>query len=400
MKNLDIRRRDIVILSGVRTAFGTLSGALKGLSATDLAVPTAKAALAKAGVSGDDIDHVIYGNVLQTSNDAIYLARHVGLKAGVPVATPAITLNRLCGSGFQAIISGAEQILTGQASCVLVGGTESMSQAPHVTHGLRDGARFGQSPVMKDLLWESLTDSYTGLPMAMTAEKLGAENGITREMADELALLSQQRWAAAQAAGRFAEEIVPVELVTKKGTTLFTVDEHARPNTTAEILAKLPPVFKKDGLVTAGNASGISDGAASLVLADAAWAEARGLTPIARLVSWGVAGCDPTIMGIGPVPASRRALEQAGLSIGDMAKVEVNEAFAPQFLAVEKGLGLDRSITNVNGGAIALGHPLGASGARITATLIHELRRNKERYGLGTACIGGGQGITVIVEAI
>ncbi|HMV66434.1 MAG TPA: acetyl-CoA C-acyltransferase, partial [Myxococcota bacterium] len=307
--------------------------------------------------------------------------------------------NRLCGSGFQAVVSGAEQILTGQASVVLVGGTESMSQAPHVVHGLRDGARFGQPPAMKDLLWESLTDSYTGMPMAMTAEKLGERYGITRADADELALTSQTRWAAAQAAGRFADEIVPVELTSRKGTVRFEVDEHPRA-TSPEGLAKLPPVFKKDGLVTAGNASGICDGAASLVLADAAWAADRGIAPIARLVGWGVAGCDPTVMGIGPVPAARRAFEQTGLGLADMSLVEVNEAFAPQYLAVERELGLDRAITNVNGGAIALGHPLGASGARITATLIHELRRRGARYGLGSACIGGGQGIAVIVEAL
>jgi acetyl-CoA C-acetyltransferase/acetyl-CoA acyltransferase 2 len=400
MKHLAVRPRDIVILSATRTAFGTLSGTLKGLSATDLAVPTAKAAIERAGITPEDVDHVIYGNVVQTANDAIYLARHIGLKAGVPIATPAITLNRLCGSGFQAVISGAEQILTGQADVVLVGGTESMSQAPHVMYGLRDGgARFGQAPKMQDLLWESLTDAYTGMPMAMTAEKVGEQHGITREDCDAYALLSQTRWAEAQAAGRFRDEIVPVELKTKKGTTVFEVDEHPRA-TSAEILAKLPPVFKKDGLVTAGNASGISDGAASLVIADAAWAAARGLTPIARLVGWGVAGCDPTVMGIGPVPATHKALAQTGLSLSDMALVEVNEAFAPQYLGVERSLGLDRGITNVNGGAIALGHPLGASGARITGTLIHELRRRKAKYGLGSACIGGGQGITVIVEAL
>jgi acetyl-CoA acyltransferase 2 len=399
MRSLDIRPRDIVILSGVRTAFGTLSGALKGLTAADLAVPTAKAALERAGVQPDEVDHVIYGNVLQTSNDAIYLARHIGLRAGVPQTVPAITLNRLCGSGFQAVVSGAEQILTGQANVVLVGGSESMSQAPHVVHGLRDGARFGQPPAMKDLLWESLTDSYTGSPMAMTAEKLGAQVGLSRAEVDEVALASQTRWAAAQAAGRFADEIVPVELTSRKGTVRFEVDEHPRA-TTAEVLAKLPPVFKKDGLVTAGNASGICDGAASLVLADAAWAASRGLKPLARLVGWGVAGCDPTIMGIGPVPAAHRAFAQTGLGKGDMSLVEVNEAFAAQYLAVERALELDRSITNVNGGAIALGHPLGASGARITATLVHELRRRGGRYGLGAACIGGGQGIAVIVEAV
>ncbi|TNE89184.1 MAG: acetyl-CoA C-acetyltransferase [Deltaproteobacteria bacterium] len=397
---LDVKNREIVILSGVRTAFGTFSGSLKGLSATDLAVPTATAALERAGISGEDIDHVIYGNVLQTASDAIYLARHVGLRAGTPNHVPAITLNRLCGSGFQAVVSAAEQILTGQANAVLCGGTESMSQAPHVMYGMRDGAaRFGRPPKMVDSLWECLTDSYTSLPMAMTAENLAEKYDISREESDAYSLLSQERWAAANEAGRFDDEIVPVELKTRKGTVEFKVDEHPRA-ATLEGLAALKPVFKKDGLVTAGSASGIGDGAASLIVADAKWAEQRGLQPIARLVGWGVAGCDPNIMGIGPAPAARRAFEQSGLGLDDMALVEVNEAFAPQYIAVEKELGLDRSITNVNGGAIAQAHPLGASGARITATIIHELRRRGDKYGLASACIGGGQGIAVIVEAL
>jgi acetyl-CoA acyltransferase 2 len=398
---LEVRRhyQDIVVLSGVRTAFGTMGGALKDLTATDLAVHTARAALQRAGVSPADVDHVIYGNVLQTSNDAIYLARHVGLKAEVPQQVPAVTVNRLCGSGFQAVINAAEQILTGQANVVLCGGTENMSMAPHVTYGLRDGAKFGKPPKMQDLLWECLTDSYTGMPMAITAENLATKHGISREQCEAYSIMSQQRWAEAHQAGRFADEIVPVELQTRKGPVAFSVDEHPRMST-PEQLAKLPPVFKKDGTVTAGTASGICDGAASLVVADARWAEQKGLTPLARLVGWGVSGCDPTIMGIGPVPAARRALETTGLALSDMALVEVNEAFAAQYLAVEKELGLDRSISNVNGGAVSLGHPLGASGARITATLIHELRRRKQRYGLGSACIGGGQGIAVILEAL
>jgi acetyl-CoA acyltransferase 2 len=400
MRHLDIARRDIVILSGVRTAFGAMGGALKAMTATDLAVPTAKAALDAAKVAPDEVDHVIYGNVLQTSADALYLARHVGLKAGTPDMVPALTVNRLCGSGFQAIVNAAEQILTGQAQVVLAGGTEAMSMAPHVTWGLRDGVRFGQPPKMVDLLWECLTDSYTGMPMAITAENLAVKYGITREEVDAYAIASQTRWKAAQDAGYFKDEITPIVLKSKKGDVTFLVDEHPKPATNAEGLAKLAPVFKKDGVVTAGNASGICDGAASLVVADAKWAEKKGLHPIARLVGWGVSGCDPKIMGIGPVPAAKRAFEATGLGLADMALVEVNEAFAPQYLAVEKELGLDRSITNVNGGAIALGHPLGASGARITATLIHELRRRRSRYGLGSACIGGGQGIAVIVEAL
>lgn len=400
MQALDVSKSDLVILSAVRTPFGTLSGAFKSLTATDLAVPTAIAALEQAGVSPEDVDHVIYGNVLQTANDAIYLARHVGLRAGIPQEVPALTVNRLCGSGFQSVVNGAEQILTGQADCVLVGGTESMSQAPHVMHGLRDGQRFGRAPKMQDLLWESLTDSYTGMPMAMTAEKLGAEYGVSREDVDAYALLSQQRWAAAHEAGKFADELVPVEVKGRKGTVTVEVDEHPRPQSTPEALAKLPPVFKKDGLVTAGNASGICDGAGSLVIARASWAEAKGLTPIGRLRGWGISGCDPTIMGFGPVPAAKRAFAQTGLTLDDMALVEVNEAFAPQVIAVEKALGIDRSLLNVNGGAISIGHPLGASGARITATILHELRRRGDTLGLASACIGGGQGIALIVEAI
>ena len=395
---LDIRSRDIVLLSGVRTGFGKFGGALKDWSATQLAVPAAKAALERGGVAPDDVDHVIFGNVLQTDAAAIYLARHVGLHAGVPVATPAITLNRLCGSGFQAIISAAEQILTGQASCVLAGGAESMSMAPHVIWGARWGLPLGKGG-MKDLLWECLTDPYSGMAMAQTAEKLGEQYQLTRVEVDQVALDSQRRYAEALAQGRFETELVPVMLRGKKGEEAFQSDEHPRA-TTPEALAKLPPYFKKDGLVTAGNASGICDGAAALVVADGAWASKKGLQPIARLVGWGVAGCDPSIMGIGPAPAARKAFASTGLGLSDMALVEVNEAFAPQYLAVERELGLDRSITNVNGGAIALGHPLGASGARITATLVHELRRRGERYGLGSACIGGGQGIAVIVEAL
>ena len=397
--HLDIANREIVILSGVRTAFGTMNGSLKSMTATDIAVHTAKAALSNAGVSADDVNHVIYGNVLQTANDAIYLARHVGLYAGVPQAVPALTLNRLCGSGFQAVVSAAEQILTGQANVVLCGGTENMSMAPHVVYGLRNGARFGKAPQMQDLLWECLTDTNTGMPMAITAENLAEKYNITRDEADEYGLLSQQRWAAAHEAGKFADEIVGIELKTRKGTTMFEVDEHPRA-ATVEGMKKLPPVFKKDGTVTAGTASGIGDGAASLVVADAKWAESKGLTPIARLVGWGVSGCDPTIMGIGPVPAARRAMETSGIGLDQMALVEVNEAFAAQYIAVERELGLDRSITNVNGGAISISHPLGASGARITATLIHALRRRGEKYGLGSACIGGGQGIAVVVEAL
>lgn len=397
--NLDIRPREVVILSGVRTAFGTMGGTLKKMNATDLGVASAGPAIERAGITPEDVDHVIYGNVLQTANDAIYMARHIGLRSGVPQDVPALTLNRLCGSGFQVVVSAAEQILTGQANVVLCGGTESMSQAPHVIHGLRDGARFGKAPETQDLLWECLTDTFSGLPMAMTAENLGDKYEVSREDADAYAAQSQARWQAAHEAGKFADEIAPITIKTRKGEIVFDTDEHPRPSS-AESLGKLRPVFKKDGLVTAGNASGIGDGAASLVVADAAWAAERGLKPIAKLVGWGVSGCDPNIMGIGPAPAARKAFAMTGLTMDDMDLVEVNEAFSPQVVAVERELGIDRDKLNVNGGAVPMTHPLAASGARITATIIHELRRRNGKYGMASACIGGGQGIAVIVEAM
>jgi len=390
--------REIWLLAAKRTPFGTFGGALKDLSATDLAVEAAKAALAQARVAPEDVDHVIFGNVQQTSVDAIYHARHVGLRAGLPQAVPALTVNRLCGSGFQAIVSGAEQILLGEAEVCLVGGAEAMSQAPHIVRGARWGFAFGKSPPLEDSLWAGLTDSYTGMPMAITAENLAEKYGIAREECDAFALRSQKTWAEADAAGRFADELVPVQVKTRKGTESFARDEHPRPQTTMEILAKLAPVFKKDGVVTAGNASGICDGAGALVLASKEAAERRGLTPLARLVHWGIAGVDPKIMGIGPAPAIRQALDRAGLKLSEIDLFEVNEAFAPQYLAVEKELGLPRDKTNVNGGAIALGHPLGASGARITGHLVYELRRRSGRYAVGSACIGGGQGIAVVLE--
>jgi acetyl-CoA acetyltransferase family protein len=391
---------EIVFLAAKRTAFGTFNGSLKDLSATDLGVHAAKAAIAQSGVATDAFDQVIFGNVLQTSKDAIYLARHVGLRSGLPQHVPAVTVNRLCGSGFEAIAQAAREMLVGDAQVCLVGGSESMSQAPHVVRGARNGLVFGKQTELEDTLWTCLTDSYTGMPMAITAENLAEKYGISRQACDAFALRSQQTWAAAQAAGKFADEIAPIDLASRKGTISFATDEHARPETTLEGLTKLKPVFKKDGTVTAGNASGICDGGAALVMATGDFARAHGLKPLGRLVQWGTTGCDPTIMGIGPVPAARAALERAGLGMGDMAVVEVNEAFAPQYLAVEKALELDRERTNVNGGAIALGHPLAASGARITTHLLYELKRRGARYGLGSACIGGGQGLAVIVEAL
>ena len=392
--------KSIVIVGAKRTAFGAMQGTLKGVSATDLAVHAAKAALSQSGIALDAIGHVIIGNVMQTSPDAIYCARHVGLKAGLPITTPAVTVNRLCGSGFEAIIQGAHQLLLGEHDAVLVGGTENMTQAPHLLRGAREGWAFGKAPAVEDSLWSALTDSYTGTPMAVTAENLATKYNITRADCDAYALSSQQRWAAANEKGAFKDEIVSVEIPNKKGPIQFAVDEHPRPQTTLETLAKLPAVFKKDGVVTAGNASGICDGAACLVVTTEEFAKAKGLKPLARLVNWGVAGVDPALMGIGPAPAIQHALARAELKQADIDLFEVNEAFAPQYLAVEKELGLPREKTNVNGGAISMGHPLGASGARITAHLVYELARRQGRYAIGSACIGGGQGLAVLLERI
>jgi len=395
------RESGAVFLSGVRTGFGAFGGALKDQSATDLAAVAARGALGQSGVGPEDVEHVVFGNVLQTSADAPYLARHVGLRAGLPTEVPAVTVNRLCGSGFEAVIQGAQQILLGESRVVLAGGTESMSQAPHVVRGARWGLRLGPAAPLEDTLWEALRDSGCGLSMAETAENLAQKYGITREAVDAYAARSQACAKAAWRSGGYTAELVPVMLKNRKTRQEepWAGDEHMRPDTTPEALAKLSPHFKKDGVVTAGNASGICDGAAALVLAGERYASERGLRPLGRLVAWGVAGVDPRIMGIGPVPAARRALERAGLKLEQMDLVEVNEAFAAQYLAVEQELGLERERTNVDGGAIALGHPLGASGARITLHLLHALRRRGGRYGLGSACIGGGQGAAVIVEA-
>ena len=392
--------KSIVIVGAKRTAFGAMQGTLKGVSATELGVHAAKAALAQSGIALDAIGHVIIGNVMQTSPDAIYCARHIGLKAGLSITTPAVTVNRLCGSGFEAVIQGAQQLLLGEHDAVLVGGTENMTQAPHVLRGAREGWPFGKAPAVEDSLWSALTDSYTNTPMAVTAENLAVKYGLTRAECDAYALVSQQRWAAANEKGVFKDEIVSIEIASKKGAIQFAVDEHPRPQTTLETLGKLPAVFKKDGVVTAGNASGICDGAACLVLTTEEFAKAKGLKPLARIIQWGVAGVDPSIMGIGPAPAIQHALRRAELKLSDVDLFEVNEAFAPQYLAVEKEIGLPRDKTNVNGGAIAIGHPLGASGARITTHLVYELARRSGRYAVGSACIGGGQGIAVLLERV
>jgi acetyl-CoA C-acetyltransferase/acetyl-CoA acyltransferase 2 len=392
--------KEIVIVAAKRTAFGTLQGALKSVSANDLAVHAAKAAVAQSGLTGADIGHVVVGNVVQSSADAIYCARHVGLKAGVPIEVPALTVNRLCGSGFEAVIQAAQLLLLGEADAVLAGGTENMTQAPHVLRGARDGWPFGKAPQVEDSLWSCLTDSYCNAPMAITAENLATKYGLTRQDCDAFALTSQKRWAAANEAGAFKDEIAPLELPSRKGPITVAVDEHPRPQSTMESLGKLPPVFKKDGVVTAGNASGICDGAAMLVVTTADFAKAKGLKPLARLLHWGTAGVEPTLMGIGPAYAIPKALAAAGLKQADVDLFDINEAFAPQFLACVKHLELPIEKTNVNGGAIALGHPLGASGARITANLVYELRRSGKKLGVGSACIGGGQGTAVVLEAI
>ncbi len=392
----------IVFLSGVRTGFGAFGGTLKDFSATDLAAVAAREAIARSGVEPADVDHVVFGNVLQTSADAPYLARHVGLQAGVPIERPAVTVNRLCASGFEAIAQGAQQIQLGHSRVVLAGGTESMSQAPHMVRGARWGLRLGPPPPLEDSLWEALRDSQCGLSMAETAELLAERFGIGRAEVDCYAARSQSCAQAAWQSGAYADEVVPVMVRDRKTRQQqpWAADEHMRPGTTPEALAKLAPHFKKDGVVTAGNASGICDGAAALVVADEGFAAERGLRPLGRLVSWAAAGVDPKVMGLGPVPASRLALERAGLTLEKMDLIEVNEAFAAQYLAVERELGLDRERTNLEGGAVALGHPLGASGARITLHLLHALRRRGGRYGLGTACVGGGQGMAVVVEAM
>jgi len=390
--------KDVVILAAKRTPFGTFGGTLKDHSATDLAVHASKAALAQAGIPVEDVGHVVFGNVAQTSADAIYLSRHVGLRAGLPDRVPALTVNRLCGSGFEAVIQAALLVQAGQAEVVLAGGTESMSQAPLVVRGTRWGWPLGKPPPMEDMLWSALTDSYCGLPMALTAEKLAEQYRIGQDEVDERSVRSQRRWAAADEAGRFRAELAPVEVKGKKGPTLFERDEHPRPDTTVEGLRKLPKVFKKDGVIHAGAASGISDGAGALLVATRAYADRRGIAPLARVVSWGHAGVDPSIMGIGPVPAVRNALARVGAQLSDFDLFEVNEAFTPQVLAVEKELGLPPDRTNVDGGAIALGHPLAASGARITMHLAYELGRRGARRGIGAACIGGGQGVALALE--
>jgi acetyl-CoA acetyltransferase family protein len=390
---------EVVIIAGARTPIARYVGAFKDTSAIELAAAASREAIRRAKTDPAEFDHSIFGNVMQTSSDALYGARHVALKAGLKIETPAVTVNRLCGSGIEAISQAAQRILLGDSSLVLAGGMENMTQSPHVIRGARVGFRLGEGK-LEDSLMASLLDTYCGCNMAQTAENVAAEYGITRLASDEYALRSQLTAEAAARAGLLKEEIVPVEVTAGKKVEWISEDDHRRPETTLETLSRLPSAFRKDGIVTAGNASGIVDGAAAVVVTHAKTARERGWKPLGRIISWATVGVEPRLMGIGPVPASQKALATAGLKIEQMDRVEVNEAFAPQYLAVEKALGLDRAKTNVNGGAIALGHPLGASGTRLILTLLLELRRRNLRYGLATACIGGGQGIAMIVESM
>ena len=393
---------DIALVSGARTPFGRYCGKLKEFTAQELGAVAARGAIERAGVDPGEFDHAVFGNAQQTSGDALYGARHVALRAGLPIEIPALTVNRLCGSGMQAIVNAAQLIQLGEADVVLAGGMEAMSQAPFVIRG-RDGFTLAPGGKLEDSLMATLHDTYCNSYMANTAELYASQQGVTREMQDEFALRSQQHADAAYKEGRLQEELVPVPLRNSKGEAsgeMFSDDDNRRPQTTLEGLAKLRPAFGKNGTVTAGNASGIVDGAAAMVVMSLDETSKRGIKPMGRIMSWGIAGVDPKVMGRGPVPATKIALQKAGLTLDYIDLIEVNEAFAAQYLGVEKELGLDREKVNVNGGAIALGHPLGATGARLVITLLYELKRRKKKYGLATACIGGGQGIAMIVESL
>ena len=392
--------KNVYIVDGARTAFTAFGGSFAATDAVKLGTTTAIEALKRAGVTPEQVDHVVYGGVITTGANSAYLARHIGLYAGVPQEVPALTLNRLCGSGMQSVISAAQMIQLGEGDVVLAGGAENMSQAPYSNFEQRfTGAKMGNLQ-FTDMLQATLTDQYTGSGMGLTAEKLAEQYDISREEQDAFAVLSNDRAANARKEGIFAQEIVPVVLQTRKGDVTVDTDEHIKEGTTVETLAKLRPAFKKDGTVTAANASGINDGAASVVVASEDFVQAQNLKPIARIVSWGIAGVDPTIMGIGPAPAIREALKRADLTIEDIDLFEINEAFAAQYIAVEKELGLDREKTNVNGGAIALGHPVGASGTRVILAAAYELARRNGRYAVASLCIGGGQGIAIIIERV
>lgn len=391
---------NVYLVDGARTAFTNFGGSFANTDAATLGTATAKEAMRRAKVSPEEIDHVIYGNVIATSGNAAYLARHIGLRAGVPKEVPALTLNRLCGSGLQSIVTAAQSILLTEGDIILAGGAENMSQSPFSNFHVRFQGMKSGNLQFTDMLQATLFDEYCGAGMGVTAENLAEKYRITREEQDEFALLSHMRAAKAREKGIFKEEIVPVQIQTRKEEITIEEDEHIKENTSIEALSKLKPVFKQDGTVTAGNASGINDGAASVIVASEKAVDEKGLSPLARIVSWGIQGVDPSVMGIGPVPAIKQALERAKLALDEIDLIEINEAFAAQYLAVEKELGLNREITNVNGGAIALGHPVGASGTRLALTCAYELKRRGGRYGLVGLCIGGGQGIAMVIERV
>ncbi|MER2071142.1 MAG: acetyl-CoA C-acetyltransferase [Psychrobacillus sp.] len=392
--------KTVYLIDGARTAFTSFGGSFAQVKADDLGAATAREAMERSGVGPDQIDHVIYGNVIHSSTNAAFLSRHIGLKAGIPVEVPAMNVNRLCGSGCQSIVSAAQMILLGEANIVLAGGAENMSMSPYANFNARFGGSKMGSMKYEDMVLSTLTDEYIGSGMGMTAEKLAEQYSSSREEQDEFALLSQKRAAHAQESGRFAEEIVAVEVPSRKGTIMVDQDEHIKGEVTQEKLASLKPSFMQNGTVTAGNASGINDGAASVIIASGEAVEKHELKPLAKIISWGIAGVDPSIMGIGPVPAIKQALARAEMTLEEIDLIELNEAFASQYLAVEKELGLDRDKTNVNGGAIALGHPVGASGTRVFLSLAYELKRRGLKYGVASLCIGGGQGIAVIIENV
>lgn len=392
--------KGVFVVAAKRTPFGTYGGKLANLSATDLQEVAARAALASGNIKPEWVSSIVIGNVFHATADGSYLPRHVGIRISLPIHVPALAVNRLCGSGFQSVVNGTQEILLGDSEVVITGGAESMSLSPHAVRGIRFGVRLGQDLKLEDTLWSGLTDQQIKTPMGVTAENLAEKYDISREQCDAFAVRSQQRWKKANDAGYFKEEMAPITIKTKKGDVVVDTDEHPKPDTTVQSLAKLAPVFKKDGRVNAGNASGICDGAGCVILASEKAVTKYNLTPLAQVVGYGIAGCDPNIMGIGPVPAIEALLKTTNKRLDDIDIVDVNEAFAAQFLAVEKVLNLDPEKTNVNGGAVALGHPVGASGSRITAHLVYELRRRKGKLAIGSACIGGGQGIAVLFESL
>lgn len=389
---------NVYLIEGARSPFGTFGGSLKDIDPTELGIAVSKEAIRRSNIRAEDIDVSVLGNVIHSGKNAPYLARHIALQAGLPLSSPALAVNRLCGSGLQSVISAAQSILLGEGNVALAGGVENMSQSPFALRGSRFGTKL-KTPQVDDMLWAALTDEYIGSGMGVTAENLAEKYHISREDQDVYAYLSHQRAAKAQQEGRLAEEIIPIELKSRKGSTIVNTDEHIRESTTVERLAGLRASFKKDGTVTGGNASGINDGAGAVIVANEGYIVQHQLQPLARIISWGVAGVEPEYMGIGPVPAIKQALQKAELTLDDIDLFEVNEAFAAQYLAVEKVLDLDREKVNVNGGAIALGHPIGASGTRVLYSLVKELKRRGKKYGVASLCIGGGQGIAMIVEA-